>query len=221
MSVYLIATSFITTVLIPAEEFQPGGAANGRALAYLAHEHLGNAFGTVYDISTRDHPPARGRPDPAAGHARGGLTGVSAGAAAAKPTGMSEFERERVMPADADRVFAIAGNAELFDRWLPGDIHVESSGPNAAHVDVAGGGEADATVGVERDQRRLEWGVRGRPDYTGWLQVMAAEDGRSSVVLHLSFHGDRPQNHGGDAAEEVTGQLDGALDRLAELVSQR
>ncbi|GII21645.1 amino acid transporter [Planosporangium mesophilum] len=52
MSVYLIATSFVTTVLIPAKEFQPGGAANGRALAYLAHEHLGEAFGTVYDLSS-------------------------------------------------------------------------------------------------------------------------------------------------------------------------
>ncbi|HEV2783708.1 MAG TPA: amino acid transporter [Actinophytocola sp.] len=52
MSVYLIATSFVTTVLIPAEQFEEGGGANGRALAYLAHEHLGNAFGTVYDISS-------------------------------------------------------------------------------------------------------------------------------------------------------------------------
>jgi amino acid transporter len=52
MSVYLIATSFVTTVLIPAGEFQQGGAANGRALAYLAHEHLGEVFGTVYDISS-------------------------------------------------------------------------------------------------------------------------------------------------------------------------
>ena len=52
MSVYLIATSFITTVLIPAKEFEPGGAANGRALAYLAHEHLGAVFGTVYDVSS-------------------------------------------------------------------------------------------------------------------------------------------------------------------------
>jgi amino acid transporter len=52
MSVYLIATSFVTTVLIPAEQFAAGGEANGRALAYLAHEHLGEGFGTVYDIST-------------------------------------------------------------------------------------------------------------------------------------------------------------------------
>jgi hypothetical protein len=52
MSVFLIATSVITTLLIPAEKFQPGGEANGRALAYIAHQYLGNAFGSVYDLST-------------------------------------------------------------------------------------------------------------------------------------------------------------------------
>ncbi len=52
MSAFLISSSFVTTVLIPQSEFQPGGSANGRALAYLAHEYLGAAFGTAYDIST-------------------------------------------------------------------------------------------------------------------------------------------------------------------------
>jgi hypothetical protein len=52
MSVFLITSSFATTLLIPAPQFQPGGHANGRALAYLAHEYLGNAFGTTYDAST-------------------------------------------------------------------------------------------------------------------------------------------------------------------------
>jgi hypothetical protein len=52
MSLYLLASSFVTTVLIPAAEFAEGGGANGRALAWLAHEHLGEVFGTVYDIST-------------------------------------------------------------------------------------------------------------------------------------------------------------------------
>ncbi|WP_369221680.1 APC family permease [Streptomyces sp. R39] len=52
MSCFLIATSFITTLLIPENEFKSGGSANGRALAYLAHQYLGSAFGTVYDIST-------------------------------------------------------------------------------------------------------------------------------------------------------------------------
>ena len=52
MSFYLLTTSFVTTVLIPAAEFQTGGSANGRALAYLAHDQLGDTFGTVYDLST-------------------------------------------------------------------------------------------------------------------------------------------------------------------------
>src|SRR5919107_3559944 len=52
MCFFLITTTFVTAVLIPLEEFEPGGEAKDRALAYLAQEHLGGAFGTVYDLST-------------------------------------------------------------------------------------------------------------------------------------------------------------------------
>jgi len=52
MSSYLIASSLVTTWLIPAEEFKDGGDASGRALAFLAHQYLGDGFGTVYDVST-------------------------------------------------------------------------------------------------------------------------------------------------------------------------
>jgi len=52
MSVFLMATSLATTLLIEPEKFKDQGEANGRALAYLAHKFLGNGFGTVYDIST-------------------------------------------------------------------------------------------------------------------------------------------------------------------------
>ncbi len=52
MSVMLITSSFVTAILIPAEKFAEGGEANGRAIAYLAHEFFGNTFGTVYDLST-------------------------------------------------------------------------------------------------------------------------------------------------------------------------
>ncbi|MEH2280583.1 MAG: amino acid transporter [Nostoc sp.] len=52
MSFFLLTTSFITTLLIPTAQFATGGKANGRALAYLAHLYLGNAFGTIYDLST-------------------------------------------------------------------------------------------------------------------------------------------------------------------------
>ncbi|SEI79669.1 hypothetical protein SAMN04487917_102459 [Arthrobacter sp. yr096] len=52
MSSFLITSSFTTVMLIPAAEFESGGKAEGRALAYLAHKFLGDGFGTVYDIST-------------------------------------------------------------------------------------------------------------------------------------------------------------------------
>jgi hypothetical protein len=52
MSVMLISSSFVTTILIPAEKFDEGGEANGRAIAYLAHQFFGDIFGTGYDLST-------------------------------------------------------------------------------------------------------------------------------------------------------------------------
>jgi hypothetical protein len=52
MSVFLMASSIVTTLLIEPAKFKGGGDANGRALAYLAHKYLGNAFGSLYDAST-------------------------------------------------------------------------------------------------------------------------------------------------------------------------
>jgi hypothetical protein len=52
MSFFLICSSFVTTLLIPAAEFGEGGKASGRALAFIAHTYIGEGFGTVYDIST-------------------------------------------------------------------------------------------------------------------------------------------------------------------------
>ncbi|HWU31470.1 MAG TPA: amino acid transporter [Marmoricola sp.] len=52
MSVYLLGSALVCSWLIDPKEFDNGGQANGRALAYLAHLYLGNGFGTVYDISS-------------------------------------------------------------------------------------------------------------------------------------------------------------------------
>jgi hypothetical protein len=52
MSVFLMASSVMSVLLIPAAAFQPGGPADGRALAYLAHEFLGSGFGTAFDLVT-------------------------------------------------------------------------------------------------------------------------------------------------------------------------
>ncbi|TFI51580.1 APC family permease [Mastigocladus laminosus UU774] len=52
MSFFLITSSLVTILLIPSAEFQTGGKASGRALAFLAHRYLGDGFGTIYDLST-------------------------------------------------------------------------------------------------------------------------------------------------------------------------
>ncbi len=52
MSVMLIASSMVTTLLIQPADYQEGGKAAGRAIAFLAHQYLGSIFGTVYDLST-------------------------------------------------------------------------------------------------------------------------------------------------------------------------
>jgi hypothetical protein len=52
MSVCLVASSIVTTTLIPAALLETGGPAEDRALAYLAHELLGDGFGSAYDFAT-------------------------------------------------------------------------------------------------------------------------------------------------------------------------
>lgn len=52
MATFLMFSSVLTTLLIPESAFKNHGPADGRALAYLAHQFLGEGFGTVYDIST-------------------------------------------------------------------------------------------------------------------------------------------------------------------------
>src|SRR5262249_52747889 len=58
MSVLLLSSSIVTATLIDPNLLGEGGVAQGRALAYLAHNGgdicpiFGEAFGTIYDLST-------------------------------------------------------------------------------------------------------------------------------------------------------------------------
>ncbi len=52
MSVMLLGSSIVTAMRIPVEALQEGGAADGRALAFLAHRDFGDVFGTLYDLAT-------------------------------------------------------------------------------------------------------------------------------------------------------------------------
>jgi uncharacterized protein YndB with AHSA1/START domain len=146
---------------------------------------------------------------------------------------MAEFEREKQMPASAERVFDIVADLEHLNRWLPDMVSVhptdtDTGGPDldldAVEVDVQrsdGEHHAPGTVGVRREQLRLEWGSHGTGDYAGWLQVSHADDDGSYVTLHLSFLGDQPESHAGAAATDIEHRLDDAIERLARLVSER
>ena len=140
---------------------------------------------------------------------------------------MSEFERERTMPAGSDRVFAVVSDLARLTEWLPHEVAVRP---------VDGGRDADGTTHelraeprgadargharVRPEQRRVEWSGGASGDYAGYLQVMGDDPDRSSVLVHLSFLGDQPETHGGTAAREVEGWLDDALGRLERLVGQ-
>jgi hypothetical protein len=52
MSAMLLATSWVSVVLVPREAYGDGGAAEGRVLAYLTHGLMGHGWGTLYDLST-------------------------------------------------------------------------------------------------------------------------------------------------------------------------
>ncbi|HEY4307916.1 MAG TPA: hypothetical protein VGN12_00565, partial [Pirellulales bacterium] len=60
MSIYLLASSLVSTTLIPPDALRKNGPAADRALAYLAHGEgpavinsmFGETFGTIYDLST-------------------------------------------------------------------------------------------------------------------------------------------------------------------------
>ncbi|WP_307869260.1 amino acid transporter [Nocardiopsis sp. B62] len=52
MSFYLLATTFVSGVLVSRADVEVGGPAADRVMAYLAHDLLGEGFGTVYDVST-------------------------------------------------------------------------------------------------------------------------------------------------------------------------
>jgi hypothetical protein len=52
MSGLLVGSSLVTTTLIPPEALAVGGKASGRALSFIAHALVGEAFGSIYDLST-------------------------------------------------------------------------------------------------------------------------------------------------------------------------
>jgi hypothetical protein len=134
---------------------------------------------------------------------------------------MAEFEATRGMPAESMVVFGVASDVELMDRWLPQGLSVHDTGPGTIEAEgdlVPGAGHHEGLFRVSEEQLRIEWGGRGHPDYSGWLQVSDAASGTSEVTVHISLL-DEPDS--GPRADEVRELLDRSLDRLADEVDSR
>jgi carbon monoxide dehydrogenase subunit G len=134
-----------------------------------------------------------------------------------------EYEESRGMPADAEIVFDVISDVNRMQRWLPTAMDVETAGPDKVHVTGGEDGAHYDTEGLfraQKDQLRIEWGSEG-PDYAGWAQVYHSGAGTSEVNMHLSFFGDQPQAHGGEAAEQTRQGMREALERLEQVVARR
>lgn len=129
---------------------------------------------------------------------------------------MTEYEADRRLHHPAETVFAAVADLHRADAWAPGDLHVRGHDGDLTTVDKGDDGRHTALARIRPEQLRVEWGAEGSPDYTGWVQVMHADEGHSRVVVHLSFLGHRREAHPGPAADAVQRQLEEGLDRLAD-----
>ncbi|WP_019632008.1 SRPBCC family protein [Actinomadura atramentaria] len=137
-----------------------------------------------------------------------------------------EYQANRRIPAGSAIVFDVAADLDAMRRWLPEEIQLREIADDLVEASSTFAGTDAEHVGLLRRvpaQLRLEWGLRERPDYSGWLQVEDQADGASEVVVHLSFLGhERPEARGASRAVDRTNRmLERSLDRLTEEVLRR
>jgi hypothetical protein len=131
---------------------------------------------------------------------------------------MTEYERSRTMPAQAEHVFDQAAHVDQLETWLPAALHVHAEDPPAVTVHEDRRDEdTRALLKARPEQLRLEWGTRDQGDYAGWLQVAGLDSGASEVTVHLSFF-EESHDPGRQAVHDA---LDSSLRRLEEQVRLR
>lgn len=99
-----------------------------------------------------------------------------------------EYERSRLIQVTPDAVFDYISDVNNLPTYLPTLQHAEPQGEDRVRLDVKVQGQehsADGYLRVDDAKRRLEWGSDPN-DYSGWMTV-SDEDGRSRVIVHLSF----------------------------------
>ncbi len=111
---------------------------------------------------------------------------------------MQEYEQREAVAAPANEVFAWVSDVENLPKYLPPIKDAGIEGPAAAgspgervkmRVEIPDRGEfeSEGYFDVDAAARTMRWGAETDRDYSGWLTVVEAGDGRSEVTVHLSF----------------------------------
>lgn len=136
---------------------------------------------------------------------------------------MQEYEQSKAVAAPANEVFAWASDVENLPKYLPPIKEAGIEGSAAAgspgerikmlvEIPDRGEFESEGYFDVDAEARTMRWGAETGRDYSGYLTVAEAGDGRSEVTVRLSF---------GPRSVEGEIQEDSAEDRnpLAESLS--
>jgi len=157
--------------------------------------------------------------------APGAFGGEAQGAPQAPQAGgkVRDFEQTETVDAPPDEVFEWLADVGNLPKYLPPITDASVEGPSEegkpgarlrlrGEIPNRGPFENEGYFDVDRSARRMRWGAEVNRDYSGWLRVSEAGEGRSQVRIHLSF-GPR------SVESEIADQAEGDRDPLAEAVS--
>ncbi len=103
---------------------------------------------------------------------------------------MPEYEQSLTVQAAPDVVFDFIADARNMPKYLPTVQRAEPQEGERVHMEGDAKGhhyDSDGHLHADHAALRLEWGSDGEHAYSGWMQVVDAEDGQSKVTVHLSF----------------------------------
>jgi len=149
-----------------------------------------------------------------------------------------DFQHRQRIAAPPDRVYALVADVANLPKYVPttkaaqavpgGKVRLQGK-PQGHRYDSDGYFRADAA------SRRIEWGAEER-DYSGFLDVEDAGDGRSDLTVHLSFSDQMPQRveaeqqakqqdappaGGGPSGPQIQEGLEASLRSIQNLVEGR
>jgi uncharacterized protein YndB with AHSA1/START domain len=137
-----------------------------------------------------------------------------------------DYEQSQAIDAPPNEVFAWLSEVGNLPKYLPPVVDSSVEGPSAqgspgqrirTTLEYPGGQDgtfaAEGYLAVDERERKMEWGAEAGRDYSGWLTVADHGEGKSEVVVHLTF-GER------SAETEIEDQTTEGENPIAEGISR-